>query len=109
MLREWVVMMMSKNPNVTTRLLSNLTQMVMPVRRNITRLIFTVCLMSLALLWQSSVKAADVPSGFADTPVVSGLASPTAMAFAPDGRLFVCLQGGQLRIIKNGVLLSTPS
>ena len=27
------------------------------------------------------------------------------MAFAPDGRLFVCEQGGQLRVIKNGVLL----
>jgi glucose/arabinose dehydrogenase len=30
------------------------------------------------------------------------------MAFAPDGRLFVCLQGGQLRVIKNGALLATP-
>ena len=30
------------------------------------------------------------------------------MAFAPDGRLFVCQQGGQLRVIKNGVLLGTP-
>jgi glucose/arabinose dehydrogenase len=30
------------------------------------------------------------------------------MVFAPDGRLFVCLQTGQLRVIKNGVLLPTP-
>jgi glucose/arabinose dehydrogenase len=30
------------------------------------------------------------------------------MDFSPDGRLFVCLQGGQLRVIKNGVLLATP-
>ena len=30
------------------------------------------------------------------------------MAFAPDGRLFVCLQGGQLRVIKNGTLLAAP-
>jgi glucose/arabinose dehydrogenase len=30
------------------------------------------------------------------------------MDFAPDGRLFVCLQGGQLRVIKNGALLPTP-
>jgi glucose/arabinose dehydrogenase len=30
------------------------------------------------------------------------------MDFAPDGRLFVCLQTGQLRVIKNGVLLGTP-
>ena len=40
--------------------------------------------------------------------VASGLSSPTAMDFAPDGRLFVCLQGGQLRVIKNGSLLPTP-
>ena len=30
------------------------------------------------------------------------------MAFAPDGRLFVCQQDGQLRVIKSGSLLSTP-
>ena len=30
------------------------------------------------------------------------------MDFSPDGRLFVCLQGGQLRVIENGVLLATP-
>ncbi|MCA1603591.1 MAG: PQQ-dependent sugar dehydrogenase, partial [Acidobacteria bacterium] len=37
-----------------------------------------------------------------------GLANPTAMEFAPDGRLFVCEQGGTLRVIKNGALLATP-
>jgi hypothetical protein len=30
------------------------------------------------------------------------------MAIAPDGRIFVCEQGGSLRVIKNGALLSTP-
>ena len=30
------------------------------------------------------------------------------MQFAPDGRLFVCEQGGRLRVIKNGTLLSAP-
>ena len=30
------------------------------------------------------------------------------MQFAPDGRLFVCEQGGRLRVIENGVLLTTP-
>ena len=52
--------------------------------------------------------AATVPSGFTESQVAGGLANPTAMAFAPDGRLFVCLQGGQLRVIKNGSLLATP-
>jgi glucose/arabinose dehydrogenase len=30
------------------------------------------------------------------------------MEVAPDGRIFVCQQGGSLRVIKNGVLLATP-
>ena len=52
--------------------------------------------------------AATLPSGFSETQMASGLRRPTAMAFAPDGRLFVCEQDGTLRVIKNGVLLSTP-
>src|SRR5438067_12427624 len=53
--------------------------------------------------------AANLPTGFTEAQVGGNLSgSPTAMAFAPDGRLFVCQQGGQLRVIKNGVLLSTP-
>lgn len=51
--------------------------------------------------------SATLPAGFSETLVASGIASPTAMAFAPDGRLFVCEQGGRLRVIKNGTLLST--
>lgn len=53
-------------------------------------------------------QAATVPTGFADETLVTGLSNPTAMAFAPDGRLFVCQQGGQLRVVKNGALLPTP-
>src|SRR5439155_1720559 len=55
-----------------------------------------------------SARAATLPAGFAETQVANGLTSPTAMDFAPDGRLFVCLQGGNLRVIKNGGLLATP-
>lgn len=52
--------------------------------------------------------AATLPAGFSETLVASGLIGPTSMDFAPDGRLFVCLQSGQLRVIKNGSLLPTP-
>jgi glucose/arabinose dehydrogenase len=52
--------------------------------------------------------AATVPGGFTETVVTGGLSNPTAMAFAPDGRLFICQQGGQLRVVKNGTLLGTP-
>ena len=43
-----------------------------------------------------------------DVMIASGLSNPTAMAIAPDGRIFVTLQGGSLRVIKNEALLSTP-
>ena len=62
-------------------------------------------LMSLGV---ATAGAASLPTGFAETQLVSGLSSPTAMAFAPDGRLFVCEQGGRLRVVKNGALLPTP-
>lgn len=62
---------------------------------------------SLCATAASYTKAATLPAGFFETQV-SDLPSPTAMEIAPDGRVFVCLQGGQLRVIKNGALLSTP-
>ena len=60
------------------------------------------------LLATTGAKAATVPAGFTDAVVAGGLTNPTAMALAPDGRIFVCQQGGALRVIKNGVLLPTP-
>ena len=55
-----------------------------------------------------SAPAATLPTGFSETRLANGLVAPTAMELAPDGRLFFCLQGGQLRVIKNGSLLPTP-
>src|SRR5688572_2620026 len=55
-----------------------------------------------------AASAATLPAGFSESVVASGLSSPTAMEFAPDGRLFVCQQGGALRVIENGTLLTTP-
>jgi glucose/arabinose dehydrogenase len=57
---------------------------------------------------QPPMRAATLPTGFTESLVASGLASPTAMQFAPDGRLFVAEQGGRLRVIKDGALLPTP-
>jgi glucose/arabinose dehydrogenase len=48
---------------------------------------------------------ASVPPGFVDAQVVANLSSPTAMAIAPDGRLFVAQQNGAVRVIKDGQLL----
>ena len=51
--------------------------------------------------------AATLSSNFARSQVVGGLASPTAMEFAPDGRLFVAEQRGTLRVVKAGGRLAT--
>lgn len=50
----------------------------------------------------------SVLTGFTDTTIASNLIAPTAMSFAPDGRLFITQQGGDLRILKNNSLLPSP-
>jgi len=67
-----------------------------------------VGLLPLLLSEKTAYSATTVPTGFSDSPLVSGLSRPTAMAFAPDGRLFVAEQGGKLRVVKEGTLLSEP-
>ena len=44
------------------------------------------------------VLLATVPAGFQDQVYSQGYVAPTSMEFAPDGRLFVTQQGGQLRL-----------
>jgi glucose/arabinose dehydrogenase len=69
------------------------------------QLLLTLCL---TVISAAAISAATVPAGFTDQVVAGGLSNPTAMALAPDGRIFVCQQGGALRVIKNGALLTTP-
>src|SRR5690349_19902439 len=74
--------------------------------RRFTFVVASVALLTLPALASSG---ATLPPGFTETEVGGSLSGqPTAMAFSPDGRLFVCLQTGQLRVIKNGALLATP-
>jgi glucose/arabinose dehydrogenase len=49
-----------------------------------------------------------VVSGFTETLIAGGLTRATKVTVAPDGRLFVSLQDGQVRVVKNGQLLSQP-
>ncbi len=50
-----------------------------------------------------------VGTGVRVEPFVAGMDFPVAMAFAPDGRLFVTdKNNGQLRVIENGTLVSEP-
>ena len=66
----------------------------------------------MAFFWRRifSLKARDLAGWFQRISLGFGYAGwATAMAFAPDGRLFVCLQSGQVRVInKDGVLLANP-
>ncbi len=51
---------------------------------------------------------APIIPGFEAETIASGLVLPTAMAFAPDGRIFIAEKGGAVRAVKNGALLSEP-
>jgi glucose/arabinose dehydrogenase len=63
-----------------------------------------------SLLWMLGVPAhsANVPEGFVDREIATGLISPTAIAALPDERLLVVQQSGVIRIIKTNALLPTP-
>lgn len=65
-------------------------------------------LLLFAALLPTSPARSAVPPDFTEAVYVPGLNSPTSMAFAPDGRLFVTEQGGDVRIIENDILLATP-
>jgi glucose/arabinose dehydrogenase len=67
-----------------------------------------VLALSCGLLWFSASGAATLPAGFSETRVAAGLNGPTAMAIAPDGRIFVAEKGGSLRVVKNNALLAQP-
>ena len=61
----------------------------------------------LAFPADSAQGATTLPPNFARSQVVGGLANPTAMDFAPDGRLFVAEQRGTLRVVTAGGTLAT--
>ena len=73
-----------------------------------TSAVLKTVLVAAPLLSPLPAAAATLPTGFTETRIATGLSNPTAMAIAPDGRIFVAQQGGQLRVIKDGALLPTP-
>src|SRR5688572_31678545 len=64
---------------------------------------------SVETLESRDLMAATLPAGFQETTYVSGFDTPTAQAFAPDGRLFVLEKAGKVRVVSSaGTLRSTP-
>lgn len=52
--------------------------------------------------------AATFPAGFTETRIAHDLRSPAALAVAPDGRVFIALQEGAVRVVKGDTLLPEP-
>jgi glucose/arabinose dehydrogenase len=49
----------------------------------------------------------NLPTGFTEAAVATGLSRPTAMEFAPDGRLFVLEQAGNVELVRPDGTTST--
>lgn len=67
---------------------------------------FFVALFCLTL---SCAHAAELPPGFTEETLATKLNAVTAMAAAPDGRIFIADQTGKLLIWKDGKLLDQPA
>ncbi len=62
----------------------------------------------LCLVPALSIAEISLPSGFQPQLIYESLNSPTSMAVAPDGRVFICQQGGEVRVIMNDSMLPSP-
>jgi glucose/arabinose dehydrogenase len=67
-----------------------------------------VAALCLPVVAATSASASTVPAGFEDQ-LVAKVGGPTAIAFTPDGRILVTSHFGQLYVIQNGSLVSTPA
>jgi glucose/arabinose dehydrogenase len=70
--------------------------------------LFAYLALSLLLVCSSTPAGGALPTGFIVSEVTDGLSFPVAMAFAPDGRIFVTEQRGSVRVVKGGQLLPEP-
>jgi glucose/arabinose dehydrogenase len=51
----------------------------------------------------------SLPEGFSEVTVAEGLSDPTALAYAPDGRMFIAEKSGRVRVVRpDGSLATAP-
>src|SRR5467141_3144505 len=62
------------------------------------RLAVVAVVVGASALLAACFPAPPPPPGFHDTVVFQGLTAPTAVAFAPDGRVFVAEQSGLIKV-----------
>ena len=58
------------------------------------------CALILVLFNVQHLLATVLPVGFSETQIASGLTQTIAIAFSPDGRLFICEKPGRIRVVK---------
>ncbi len=75
-----------------------------PVAARLAALIGSACL--LLIVAPAPALGAELPSGFSETTVFTGLQEPTAVRFSPDGRVFVAEKAGKILVYDN---LDDPS
>jgi aldose sugar dehydrogenase len=67
-----------------------------------------VILLCAGVAEQGMIRRRAMPDDVALDTIATGLTVPWALAFAPDGRIFVTERPGRIRVIQNGVLSPTP-
>ncbi len=71
--------------------------------------LLALCTFAISRFNQPTHAAASFPPGFVSEVVIGdGLFLPTAIAFAPDNRIFIAEKRGVVRVWQNGALLPTP-
>src|SRR5215212_2476733 len=61
-----------------------------------------------AFVFSMHVASAALPVGFVDITLAAGITNGSALAVAPDGRVFFGQKNGIIRVVKNGAVLPTP-
>lgn len=54
---------------------------------------------------QAQARPMTLPAGVAQEALVQGLGAPTAFAISPDGRIYIALKAGRVKVLRDGQLI----